>query len=226
MASRLSAAITVAGVLAMAGAADGFVFWSQPAGAGPFFTYSGGGSDNGHFGNPTLVGNQFLFFPQNFAATSSNGVAAGINDRLEVRIVANAGHRITQILVDEFGDWAITGVGSVQAAGTMFLTDNVNIRVPTTLPTSLVMSPTMPISSPPSGVWEGHANRNLLVLPPDWTDITLILTNTLQATSQQGSTSLIRKTVVGGPALIITIVPAPGALALLGLAGLALRRRR
>src|SRR3954470_21204463 len=113
MTFRVSAAAmtAVAGVLGLAGAADAFVNWVPSSGAGSFFTYSGGGSDNGLFGNPTIVGgNTFKFFPPNFTADSNNGVSQSVNDRLEVTLLANPGQRFTLIRITEIGDWAITGV--------------------------------------------------------------------------------------------------------------------
>jgi len=226
MAFSVSTVAAAGLTLAMAGAAHGFVLWATPNGSGSFFTYSGGGSDNGFFGNPTLAGGgtQFLFFPPAFQATSSNGTAGQMNDRMEVHLISNAGFRFTQISVQEFGDWTITGIGTVQAQGTMFLTDNLTGPPPAINP--LQMSPTMPISTQGSGQWSGTAVRNLLLTGHDWTDLTFVLTNNLQATTGAGGASQIRKTVVGGPAVIITILPTPGALALLGFSGLVLARRR
>lgn len=226
MAFRVSTAAATGLALAAAGAAHGFVLWGTPNGSGAFFTYSGGGSDNGFFGNPTLSGGgtQFLFFPPAFQATSSNGTGGQMNDRMEVHLLANAGFRFTQISVQEFGDWSITGIGTVQAQGTMFLTDN--LTGPPPLINPLLMTPTMPISTAGGGQWSGTAVRNLLLTGHDWTDLVFVLTNNLQATTGAGGTSQIRKTVVGGPAVIITFLPAPGGAAMLGLSGLLLARRR
>ena len=222
---RTAALTAIAGIAFFAGAAQAFVPWTQPSGSGSFFTYSGGGSANGLFGDPILVGgNTFSFSPPNFIANSVNGVAASTPDTLQVTLTANANARFTQIVVNELGDWAITGIGQVQASGTLSLTDLINPRGPAF--GSLVLNPTMPISAPPSGNWTGTRTIDLTqIIGPDWTSMVLVLTNTLQATSQQGSAALIRKLNVQN-GVSIQILPAPGAAALLGLAGLGFARRR
>jgi hypothetical protein len=228
MTFRVSASLmaVVAGTLGLASAADGFVFWSSPNGAGSFFTYSGGGSDNGLFGDPVLLGgNTFTFFPAAFAANSSNGIAQSTNDRLEVTLQANPGQQFTQIKITEWGDWAITGIGTVRDSGTLFITDLVNSRSPAVQGMSYPSNP-MPISTPGQGVWTGSSTINLTsIAGPAWTNVTLVFTNTLQATTQAGSTAHIQKTLTDG-AVVVQVLPTPGALALLGAGGLLLARRR
>lgn len=224
MTDRTALWVTAA-VLTATSSAQAFIFWTNSSGTGSFFSWSGGGSDHGRFGDPVLVGgNTFVFSPPAFVATSLNGQGAATPDRLEVRLTAFPGQRFTQISVSEHGGWVISGVGTVQDSGTLILTDLVTARAPAFQ--SLQHSPVMPISSPNSaGNWTGTANINLAGIPgPDWTDLVLVLTNTLQASSQPGTTASITKTE-----LIITIVPAPavvGPLALgMGLASVRRRRR-
>jgi hypothetical protein len=228
MTFRVSAAAVtaVAGALLLAGEASAFVNWVPPSGAGSFFTYSGGGSDNGLFGNPTLVGgNTFQFFPANFQANSNNGVAASTSDRLEVTLLANPGNRFTQIRVTEFGDWAITGVGTVRDSGTLFLTDLVTPRGPAVQGMTYPLNP-MPITTPGQGTWTGSSLIDLTtIVGPDWTNLTLVFTNTLQATTQGASSSHIQK-ISTDAAVQVQILPTPGALSLLGVAGCLLSRRR
>lgn len=223
---RAAALAAFAGTFGLAGAAHAFVPWTNPNGNGSFFTYAGGGSANGLFGDPTLIGgNTFNFTPQNFIASSVNGVAASVPDTLQVTLTANAGNRFTQIRVDEFGDWGIQGIGQVQASGTETINDLINSRGPAFGP--LIFNPLMPINTPGSGTWTGSRVIDLTsIVGPDWTSVTFILTNTLQASSQAGSSAFIRKLVVGGPAITIHVMPTPGATALLAMGGLFAARRR
>lgn len=213
-------------MLAFAGAAMAQVPWVPPGGSGTFFTYSGGQSDNGLFGNPTLVGDQFQFTPANFVANSVNGSAASVVDRIQVDLTANPGHRFTMIRITEFGHWTITGVGTVNAFGSLNLIDMINPRPPAI--DALDTNPAMPLSAPANGLWNGTAVINLAaIIGPDWTRLRLVFTNTLQATSQAGSSALIDKKVVQGPSIFVDILPTPGSATILAMGGmLAARRRR
>ena len=90
---------------ACAGNADAFVSWTNTAGMTADFSWSGGGSDNGLFGDPTIVGNSFVFEAiSGFKAESISGSAAQVSDRLEVTIVAKGAFQITDIRLTEFGE--------------------------------------------------------------------------------------------------------------------------
>jgi hypothetical protein len=221
-------AAAAAGVMSLAGSAHAFVSWSVPSGSGSFFTYSGGGSDFGLFGDGTLVGGtSFQFIPSNFQATSTNGTAQSTTDRMQVHLIANAGHRFTELRISELGDWAITGIGTVRDSGTLQASDNINPRFPPAVQQPLTYTPIMPITTAGSGTWQGTSIIDFTsIVGPDWTDITIVLTNTLQATTDSTSASHIEKTLVGGPAVVIDIIPAPGSAALMGFGGLYFARRR
>jgi hypothetical protein len=223
----------VAGVVAMlAGAAHAQVPWVPPNGSGAFFTYANGLSQNGLFGNPTIIGGDtFTFTPTNYIANSVNGAGASVPDLLQVELTANAGHRFTQIRVTEFGSWGIVGGGTVQASGSLNLIDLLNVRAPAISPlvaggTTPVIQP-MPISTPGSGLWSGSVVIDLTqIIGPDWTKLRLSFTNVLQATSIAGGSSFIDKKIVGGPSIMIEIFPAPGSATLIALGGLIATRRR
>ncbi len=76
--------VAIAGLVSLAGVAQAQVNWVPTSGSGTFFTYTGGFSDNGRFGNPTLVGDSFQFTPTTFVANSVNGNAASVPDRMQV----------------------------------------------------------------------------------------------------------------------------------------------
>lgn len=217
----------VAAVGMAASSALAQVPWTNANGVGPFFTWMNGLSDLGRFGDPVLVGSTFNFFPTNFQAQSVNGVPDALTDRLQVRLKADPGHRFTQIKITEFGSWSILGIGSVSDSGTMFLQDMITPRPPAI--NNLVTNPVMPINTPnSSGNWSGQTLIDLTsILGPDWTDLTLVFTNTLQANSDPGSSATIHKKLVSGPSIVVEIFPTPGSLGVLALGGaLAMRRRR
>src|SRR4051812_46546218 len=67
MTARVAA---VGAALVCASQAHAFVLWANSSGSAPLFTYTGGGSNLGLFGNPNIVGNTFQFNPPAFTATS------------------------------------------------------------------------------------------------------------------------------------------------------------
>jgi hypothetical protein len=223
--SRIGVLVAVTGAALATAPASAFVSWSNSNGAGSFFNWSGGGSNLGLFGNPTLGGggNLLVFNPTGFTASASGGSAQTTTDQLQVRLTAFPGQQFTQIRISELGNFALTGVGagSVSASGAMFITDMVNSR-PTQFST-MSMTPTFPITVVPStGTYSGQVIINLANIGVPWTDITLQFTNTLQATSSGQSAASITKSRVE-----IEIVPTPGAASVLCLGGmLAARRRR
>ena len=215
--------VSILAIVGLACAASADVPWAPPGGSGSFFDYSVGHNSNTNlFGNPTLVGDSFFFFPTNFVAQSIGGVAAGATDQMNVRLDAHPGQRFTQIRIQEFGDWSITGVASLQDSGTMFITDLLNSRpigqspVIGNLAYNVIgpvgTSTTMPITTPGSGTWSGDLTIDLdSIIGPAWTSVMLVFTNTLQAsTTGTGSAGTIRKSAVVGPSIILTPMPTPG----------------
>ncbi len=237
MTFRITASILA--VVGLAAVAQADTPWVPSSGSGSFFDYINGHNSNSNlFGNPTLVGNSFEFFPSNYIAQSLGGVAAAATDQINVQLIAHAGQHFSQIQIQEFGTWAITGVASLQDTGTMFITDLINPRPGGQSPVigSMaynVLGPvgtptTMPITTAGSGTWSGLVNINLDALPgPAWTNIMLVFTNTLQASSTgANSVGTITKKIVDGPSIIITPFPAPGSGALVAAGCVMLSRRR
>jgi len=220
--------LAIAVAIGFAGSAQAApIPWSNPNGTAGDFFWSNGQSDNGLFGSPTLVGNSFLFFPSGFVATSSNGVAVGISDRLEVDLLLKPGKSLTGFAVNELGDYSILGAGgTVSATGLLVVANTDPNGGGQVVSDTLHTNPAMPIVGPGSGAWTG--NSSVTILPNGWTQVHIVLNNVLQATSLANSTSTIQKKFVRGGVEITLIVPEPVSISAVGLAGtlLLIRRRK
>ncbi len=220
------AGATIGAVLVIAGTADAFVFWTNPNGSGTFFNYANGGSANGTFGDPFLVGgNTFFFFPNHYRAEAKDGGSQVTSDTLEVDLIAHPGFKFSMIQISEVGSYSILGGGSVEAKGALKISDNNAFF--STQNAGMTTNPAMPINGAGSGSWNGLASIDLEATGQKWTNIHLVFQNDLIAiTFNSGETAYIDKLAIGS-GVALTIIPAPGALALLGVAGvLAARRRR
>jgi uncharacterized protein (TIGR03382 family) len=215
------------GMLASSAVAAPLIPWTVPNGAADDFTYTNGGSDTGLFGQPTIIGNSFFFFPAAFRAEATNGGSDIANDRIDVRIQANPGFNVTGVIIQEFGDYQLTGSGDVSVTGQLQLT-NLNIPFPPQVRIDpLSANPGSVISGTNiSGPWDAESNIDLSGETISWSRFSLILSNELSATADAGSTASIEKTFAGG-AVVVTVIPEPATvtLAVLGVAGLLARRR-
>lgn len=222
----LNTFVRVLGVSASMGlavSANAFVSWSNPNGATPLFSWANGGSDVGLFGSPQVLGNSFVFFPQQFLAISSNGGTVTTTDTLHVDLTAALGNRFTMIRIREIGQYAILGSGNVTAIGEMNIVDLAGNKPPQQA--ALATDPGFPINNG-SGQWNGAIDLDLSAGRGIWTEIHLSIRNDLIAISNGfGDTAIISKNFVDS-GLAIDIIPAPSGLALLGVAGLAATRRR
>lgn len=197
--------------------------WSNPNGSTADFDWQNGFSDNGLFGDPTVIGSTFVFTPNNFKATSINGVAASVSDRLQFDLIIKNNKKLTNFTVNEIGDYQITGTGQVQAGGLLLLT-NLDTGVPAF--DNLHTTPASPMVGPTAGAlpWTGYESISLL--PNGWTKIRVVLNNILDAASGPNSTATIEKKFASGAIEITFIIPEPASLSLVGAAGLLLIRRR
>jgi hypothetical protein len=228
MSARISAIATAAAVgLGLVSSSFAAIPWSTPSGTSPgnVFKYTGGGSDAGLFGDPVVSDGGFTFFPSNFFAESSNGVAQTKRDRMFVTLSvpdgAVAPNGIIGVQVGEIGDYAITGPGSIRVSGLLTATvlgtwitnpGTVASIVGTTYSDTMDadglvtfddgsssfdfgVTPSMPTSS-----GDGEWNAKMLVKIPagfQAKSIQLVMNNVLQATSSAGGTAFVEKKVLG-----------------------------
>jgi hypothetical protein len=198
--------------------------WGNASGSAPgFFSWENGNNETNLFGDPIPIGNQLVFFPSNFRAESTGGVPDQAFDKLTVDITAEVGFNITQINIHEIGDYAILGQGaSAQASGGLVVTPLISNSA-IIKADALDTTPGMPVTSG-SGLWTGNASVTYS-LQNGVTKIRLVFDNTLQATSDADSTSLIDKKVTQG-GIIIEIIPEPTTIGLLLCGAPVLLRRR
>jgi hypothetical protein len=226
MAHTMWKVAAVAGVLGAALAAQAATPWNQPSGNGAFFTWANGQNETNLFGSPTLVGGvRLVFFPDSFTANAVNGNTATAHDRFDVDLFALVGYKFTEIRIETIGDYSIVGDASAAVSGGMAINE---IGGPRSSNDPLLANIPMPVTSG-SGNWQSAAIRDLSLVEggTPFTQIHISFTNDLIAISSgNGHVATINKTVVGFP-VAVTIIPGPGALAVLGLGGmLAARRRR
>jgi hypothetical protein len=227
--TMLKTRMVVAGALLGCAAAANAQSWGANAsGSGTFFDWANGHNATGLFGAPTIIGDTFYFFPINFVAQANAPVGGGpvqttATDTFEVDLLVHPGFKFDGISINETGDYALQGAGSVQASATLVTQDLLN---PRSTNDAGLFNPTFPVLSG-SGSWTGAASRDLSAVEgaTPFTSIHLSFTNNLLAIAEPGSSVVIRKTVIGD-GMSVTILPEPGVLALVGLAGLAAMRRR
>ncbi|HRK32142.1 MAG TPA: hypothetical protein PLD59_13825 [Tepidisphaeraceae bacterium] len=227
---KVSKLVVLAGaaIAALSAAANAaFVPWTQPSGTVPgLFSYSGGGSDNGLFGNPIISGSTFTFFPSGFLATSSGAVAGSqtTTDRLEFEVdIAPGAIDFASITVRELGDFSVTNGGQVRADAFLFVT-NLDNPFGGGSPSSDSDTFTQAFSQPAGGSGDFDLTA-ASVLPNGWTRLRIVVNNTLQASNDAGGAALIQKKVAG---VIVTVnVPEPTTItaAIAGMGALLIRRR-
>lgn len=203
----------------LASSAFAVIPWSQPNGSSPnnVFSYSGGQSLNGLFGDPIVTDAGFFFFPTGFIVTSSGGTPASASDKVQVNLTVPAGS-LLGLSLQEVGDYAILGGGASSVTGTVTATV-IAANGPTPIGTILADTFTNLHSTPgnQSGLWNGTAS---ISIPSDVTQIRIVFDNLLNATSTPTGTSTIDKKVS------VIIIPEPATLgALLGGALFLLRRK-
>jgi hypothetical protein len=199
------------------------------------------------YGAPIVSGNALDFNNMTYASSSSGAGGSDFTDgRLTTTIMSiNAGVGITDLLIEESGDYSLIGPGGTGTSAFVGASIFLDIReidgvpiAPINFNTNLVISPNADgefnIADDGTGVaviWEGTILIDIdAILAANSivgtaTKIDFTMDNVLGTTSEAGTSSLITKKDLGGVA-ITTMVPAPGTLVLLAAGLLAPRRRR
>jgi hypothetical protein len=196
--------------------------WSTPSGTvAPFFNYDGGSDVNGLYGDPFWSGTSLIFTPANFVAVSTNGAppTAVVWDTVGVNLHLQPEWQVSSVLVQELGDYSITGPsGSVLAQGTIVLT---NLDTAASLLAVGVYTPPMPVTAPGSNQW---FSSYAVAVPAGWANFNVALTNTFTATSEAGTATSIGK-ALSGTTFQIAVIPEPTSALLVLVGAFALRRR-
>ena len=182
------------------------------------------------FDQPLGCGNQLVFFPPNFAATSTGGGVDATGSQLQLMITPNnPTDVIAGVNITEFGDTVLTGFLGTGATGTFasmagFLTVTETTSgpiAPVVIPWSGTFTPSNTLtfpSNPGTTLWSGTVSIDVASVVPNATKVTLSYDNDLFAASEATTSAKIQKKVVDGPSVIIEVIPEPATLALLGLA--------
>jgi hypothetical protein len=197
------------------------------------------------FGAPIASGNSLEFFPDSFSASAAGAsgfdqTGSHLQGTVEATTVT---HTIGTIILTEFGDAALTGIGTVPGAtgALALLSGFVTVLETTAGPITSenisfvgIFTPSgseddmlllgLPGDAGPTS-WSASAVIDVASVVPNATLVHFGIDNNLMAFSEAGTTALIQKKVVSGPAFSIIIIPEPTTAILLGmgLLGLALR---
>jgi uncharacterized protein (TIGR03382 family) len=206
--------------------------WSNANGANSVISWANGRSTNGLFGSPTVIADTFFFLQNNnFSSTSFGGGTTTTSDDLRVTVTAVGNRKFTEVRFESVGDYDLFGAGaSVNVTGGMSVTDTSN---PLHFGTDgFHTTPAFPVFGNNSGevynTWSGYSFIDLTAIGGgDFTSIDLVFSNSLISITLPGSNAVIANLPNTTGGFSLTILPAPGSAALLGLGALVgLRRRR
>ncbi len=195
------------------------------------------------YGAPLGAANSLVFSPSDFESQSSGlGGSESTNGTLTTTITSNAGAPINQIIWTEGGDYTLLGNGGVGTSAAVSAQITITILevngaaiTPIVFNDSLTFNPSdgdFNLFDDGVGIaqlWSGAVTIDVLgILSANGisgsaTAVQFELLNLLETSSEAGTSALIAKKDLG---TVITIIPSPGVVALLGVGGLIGSRRR
>jgi len=198
---------------------------------GTYVSYSFETDDLGLFGTASLSGDELVFSPTNFTATSVNGSPGAAVWTMHITVSANSGYQLSAINLFESGTYSLSGGATAFVTGNITALDIEGTTSGQQIGNIVTTAP-LTVSGATTG-WVGNAG---VVLPATgWggTDgvvnsISLKITNQLFATSSLGGASEVWKNAAG---VNVVTTPIPEAetyammLAGLGLVGFMVRRK-
>lgn len=179
------------------------------------------------YGQPLYFGNNQLFFPTNFVSTATDGASDSTNGDLSMTISAADGFAIQTIVISEYGNYNLTGDGTLATQASItssYTVDNLN--------GTIGFSPggTFSLPSDTGGSFSGAVSLDFSGL--GITELDFLLINDLFTTSEVGTTATIQKNLLQDQVMVeiyTSPIPIPGAVWLLGsglLAVAGFRRRK
>ncbi len=198
------------------------------------------------FGSPTVSGNSLDFNPTFSANAEGAGGLDIVEGQLNFTVEAHDGASIDMLEFAEAGDYTLVDpgmIGTVATAASVSAAFFIEVLEVDGVSISGVNANFNMTFSPSHGtfnvvddgtaltmIWSGELNVDIQQMLADegiFGDATMVsvaLNNTLVASSEDGTIALIAKKDFDG--LSVDVVPAPGAIALLAIAGMVPRRRR
>jgi hypothetical protein len=216
----LCAALTVAALVSPAFAAP----WAVPSGEGGSFYYENGFTDDMYFGEPVVIGNTFVYPFTNFHVNVSNGASDTQDDVTGFDIITKPGLNFATMSVTAFGSYALNGDGSsVDLDAGIDLKELGGFNRHWNGP--MGTAPTFPLTSG-AGSWTGDALIDVTFVFPTPHDTLHVELDTLIEGIAGASGSAELNVQFESLEVSFTLIPEPASLALMGMGGLMLLRRR
>lgn len=194
------------------------------------------------FGAPTVVGDALLFSPGSYISTATG--AGGWDETkgvfvLDIISKDKDAIAVERLLLNEIGDYSLTGVGTATTEASAFASFSIVINeinlngalVATAIATNV--NDTIMFSTPTqAGGWSLTLDSDIQSLVDSMyvgddvfaTEVSIEWNNDLATHSEDGTTALIQKKL-GLPAVTVTVIPEPSAGLLIGLGLIGLARK-